>query len=253
MNINAVKDKLFYAWKYRNWKSILSDIQSGREPLELVLRNGIQIRSHELNPIRGIVYEVFFSRTLRYANDMVPLEKNDLVVDIGANVGVFTLYVASITRNRVFSFEPFPENYRFLQTNIQANGFENVVPQAAAVTDEKGTKELFVSKQGGWHSTAAKSDQSLSVATTTLSDIFTDNKIEVIDFLKIDCEGEEGAILLSTPKDLFPRIRKISMEFHDRYSQLSHSEIIAFLNNLGYKTRMAWDGKAHVGHIWAKR
>ena len=43
------------------------------------------------------------------------IERNDIVVDIGANIGIFTVFAASITRKTVYAFEPFPNNFEVLR------------------------------------------------------------------------------------------------------------------------------------------
>ena len=60
-----------------------------------------------------------------------------------------------------------------------------------------------------------------------------DNKIERINFLKMDCEGAEGLILSSTPIDYLKKIEKIAMEVHYN-SSLNYSQIQSLLESAGF-------------------
>ena len=79
------------------------------------------------------------------------------------------------------------------------------------------------------------------------------NNLDQIDFLKMDCEGGEGYVLLSTPLDYLKRIRKIAMEFHDSQSPLKHQEMDKILVNAGFKTSLVWDGIGLSGYLFARR
>ena len=79
------------------------------------------------------------------------------------------------------------------------------------------------------------------------------NGLDHIDFLKLDCEGGEGYILLSTPLDYLKRIRKIAMEFHDTLSPLKHEEMDRILVDAGFKTSLVWDGAESSGYLFARR
>jgi hypothetical protein len=72
-----------------------------------------------------------------------------------------------------------------------------------------------------------------------------------IDFLKIDIEGKENSIFIEKYKPLFLNIKKISLEYHDYCSKISHQYIIEFLESLGFKTK--FNGLDHIVYIYAKR
>ena len=72
-------------------------------------------------------------------------------VDLGANLGVFTLLGAKLVRpnGRVYAFEPEPANYSLLGKNIQANGYDDTVLAAPyAISDQSGEATLFLAKYG---------------------------------------------------------------------------------------------------------
>ncbi len=75
------------------------------------------------------------------------LHKGDTAVDVGANIGLMTVFMAKAvgTTGRVFAFEPGPENMSLLQQNIAVNHYNNVTVTPAAVSGEAGTLKLFLS------------------------------------------------------------------------------------------------------------
>ena len=183
---------------------------------------------------------------------------DDTVVDIGANIGVFTLFAACKTQNHVHSFEPFPKNFEFLNRNIGINNLHNVRIHAAAVCDKVGTQKLFVNDSNTSHflsslNTKERFEKSIEVPTTTLEDIMDSNNLKQIDFLKLDCEGAEGAILQSTTEGYLKRVRKIAMEFHDNTSPLKHDEIEKLLIESGFKTKLDWNGRKPYGYLYGFR
>ena len=188
------------------------------------------------------------------------VHESDTVIDIGAHIGSFTLLAAQrAARGRVLSYEPDPSNYSQLVKNINVNGQRNVTPIQMAVSAEKKIlpfqKDTINSAESSLYK---KGSETIAVPSTTLNDIFLDNKIEHCDFLKIDCEGAEYEILFSAPKELFSKIEKIVMECHTpqffgiENPAYSYDSMIALLKNLGYKTRIIHENAMH-NLIFAKR
>jgi FkbM family methyltransferase len=123
------------------------------------------------------------------------------VVDLGANIGVYTLLAASLVgeQGRVYAFEPDPDNYALLVKNVEANGYHNVVCRQQAVSDRSGEAPLFKGEYGVSHSlsTFAAVDPGLSrtVATTSLDDFFRGQGWPPVDFIKMNIEGWECFVI----------------------------------------------------------
>jgi len=121
-----------------------------------------------------------------------------IVVDIGANVGYYTLLAAKAVGNngKVFCFEPEPSNYALLLKNIKENNHGNVVPVKKAVTNTTGSVKLFISKEPGSHSITSDNphQRAISVDSTTLDDFFAGKEYPV-HVIKMDIEGGEMAAL----------------------------------------------------------
>ncbi|MHC4268982.1 MAG: FkbM family methyltransferase [Planctomycetota bacterium] len=121
-------------------------------------------------------------------------------------------------------------NFGYLQQNISLNEFRYVTTHLAAVSDKVETRKFFVNESTSHHlteeNTESNSEGFVEVQTVTLKHIIDQNDLDHINFLKLDCEGGAGYVLLSTPLDYLKRIRKIAIEFHDTLSPLNHEEKI---------------------------
>jgi len=124
------------------------------------------------------------------------LKKGDVFVDIGANIGGYTIRAAKTAR--AYAFEPHPRNFHFLTLNIKLNQvIDRVVAFQAAAGSYVGKAKLFISDFHGRHSlmtTWAKGEhRSIEVDAITLDSILADE--ECINVIKIDVEGGEPLVL----------------------------------------------------------
>ena len=125
------------------------------------------------------------------------LKPGDSVLDIGANVGYFTVLGAKLVgpQGKVFAFEPEPSNYDVLLKNLELNGHMNVITLPKAVSNQKGTAELIISDlDSGFHSLAhlnLPERGTVTVETITIDDFMEENGWPQIDLVKMDIEGGE--------------------------------------------------------------
>lgn len=133
----------------------------------------------------------------------LPLRGGDVVLDVGANIGWFSLLLDRRAPDGVsiYAFEPEPLNFGLLSENLELNGAGGVVPIQKAVSDEEGRRSLFVypDKNRGRHSLAPipGAAGSVEVPTTTLDRVWRDRGLDgrSVRLLKIDVEGFECAVL----------------------------------------------------------
>ena len=124
----------------------------------------------------------------------------DVVLDIGAHIGYYTLQFANLvgSTGKVYAFEPEPKNFELLKKNVQINKHDNVVLIQKIVSDKVGIVEFFISKFDSIGNKLFKSDESgssIKVGSTTLDEYFKDLK-KKIDFIKMDIQGGEGKATL---------------------------------------------------------
>ncbi len=123
------------------------------------------------------------------------IKKKDVVVDIGANIGYYTLIFASLVsdKGKVFAFEPDPENFALLIKNIQINGYKNIISEQKAVSDIDGKVRLFQNnKNKSDHRIYDSNDnrKAIEVDAVNINDYFRDTHF-TINLIKIDIQGAE--------------------------------------------------------------
>jgi FkbM family methyltransferase len=247
---------LRFARRYRNWRELGRIRAAGGKPRCAVLRNGLRFESpadtNVLRPVAGVFFKHY------YDPPGFEIGAADCVIDIGANVGTFSVLAARRTRGRVLAIEPHPENVRCLTQNLAVNGCDRVEVIACAVADQEGMLPLFPGHSGTTHQlfeagVDVASEASIQVPVTTLQRILEERNIPRVDLLKLDCEGAEGLILPATPESTMLRIRRIAMEFHDASSPVGHHELQQLLEANGFATRLNWDGSSSTGMLYASR
>jgi FkbM family methyltransferase len=175
----------------------------------------IRVRSRrELRRTREVKRE---GPLLRRMLDAVGEE--DVLYDIGANIGVLSVILGRRTGGRAFAFEPEPRNFESLVENLRINGLDGrVEARRLALGDEVGEVELFVRGEAGEgrHSIAASegSTGSIRVPLTTVSHFARETGVSP-DVVKIDVEGAEGRVLAGMEALIRERPpREIFLELH---------------------------------------
>ncbi len=130
------------------------------------------------------------------------LKEGDVVLDIGANIGYYTILAARRVGpgGRVFAFEPDPRNFALLQKNLRANRCANVHVERKAVSDCTGTIMLYLDElnKGDHAIYDVGGRRSIEVGAVRLDDYFSDYTGK-IDLIKIDVQGAEGRVLRGMP------------------------------------------------------
>lgn len=163
-------------------------------------------------------------KVLGYVYKKMPEAKEIIVFDAGANIGAYSMEVSKIFKHRkikVFSFEPSQETFKNLTQNLE--GILNVIPVNYGLSDKEATINLFSdSSSSGLASVYnrrldhfnKKLDKTEKIELTTIDAFCINNKIENIDFLKIDVEGHELNVLHGASRMINNgKIRFIQFEF----------------------------------------
>ena len=128
------------------------------------------------------------------------IKVGNIVVDVGANIGLHTLNMARIVGNtgQVFAFEPDPSNFKILGKNVKVNNYKNIILEQKAVGDKHGRATLYHADNPGMHRIfpQTKAKGQVQVELTSLDKYFIDsNLVDKINFIKIDVEGLEFSVL----------------------------------------------------------
>src|SRR5947209_4451038 len=104
--------------EYKNWPAAVKAIATGREFTTVTLRNGLQIQASQ--EFKWWMHQIFY-KNVYTPTPQLQIGPNDIVMDVGAYCGVFTIFAASLTKNTIYSFEPSPDNFRLLEKNVARN------------------------------------------------------------------------------------------------------------------------------------
>lgn len=231
---------------------------SSEDPLEFVLRNGLRvcvprIRLHEFKMIYmdDCYLKGFKRNAFSHIREMV-------VVDVGANLGFFTLYAKSIFPDaKVYCIEPLQENYAFLLKNVSMNGQikDSLTTLNVALWSESGSLTLSGSKNEKFPTGASvlsKKDEVIKYQVSALGfeDLFSRYGLAEISFLKLDCEGAEYDILYQCNQANLERVHSIVIEVHEGAGDRENAEALSsFLNKSGFFCCVSVDNN----FIWASR
>lgn len=158
------------------------------------------------------------------------------VVDIGANLGYYTLLEASIVgeKGQVYALEPVPKNFDILCKNININGFKNIKSYCIAVSNKSGTAKITLTNASNWGSmleieAEAVSDymkqkmrslarQTIEIETITLDEFLVKETVNRVNLIRMDVEGYEVEVvkgMLKTLKNTPPPLM-LFFEIHNK-------------------------------------
>ncbi|RXJ45397.1 FkbM family methyltransferase [Gelidibacter gilvus] len=185
------------------------------------------------------------------------LKKNDVVFDIGANIGLTSIYASKLVgRNgTVHVFEPLTSTFEILKRNIKVNRLTNVKTYNIALSNHEGVgliyKNLHINR-GAASLKKSINEIGENVIISTLDRFVSTNAIELINFMKIDVEGSEYDVLeggLNMLKSKFKPI--ICLEYSEDVESLNKIKFLYNLLNvqLGYDVFKSIKGKGHVSQL----
>jgi len=219
-------------------------------PFSLRLRSGeiLTLEEH----IDLIVFWMIFVRR------HYPVRASDhVIVDVGANIGLFTLYAARQAPDaRIIAIEPFPDTRRRLEGHLRDNRLTaRVTVLDCAVAAEAGegemdSQEAIPSQYRRIHSehtaalnprhrgpAAAVSVPGVPVANRTLADILHLAQADNVDFMKMNIHGNEYAVLMKTPASVLRHFKRIACQYHQlpKDAKIDKKELFVYLRKSGFQ------------------
>ncbi len=134
-----------------------------------------------------------------------------VVVDVGANVGAFSVLAAKAGADVVHAYEPHPGNRARLEHHLAINGVaDRVVVHPEAVAEKTGDTVWITGDGGGAH---VATEGTATTQTVSLADVL--GEVGPVDFLKHDAEGAEWQTFQSvTAHTLHEQVKRIALEWH---------------------------------------
>ncbi|MGA9770154.1 MAG: FkbM family methyltransferase, partial [Blastocatellia bacterium] len=246
------------------------------------LPNKLEIAQLNKNETDLLYKELFEERG--YLKHGIALGDGACVFDVGANIGLFTLFVHSQVRNAtIFAFEPIPTTYDVLSANVDLYGLNTKLFQCGVSSKSGEAQFTFypkVSASSGMYANAAREEsvtrafmanqderlakfadelmegrfeaQTFQCKLRTLSEVISENPVERIDLLKVDVEKSELEVLRGLSDEDWGKVKQIVMEVHDSDDRIA--SISALLKNHGFDFVLDQDASfANTGlyHIYA--
>ena len=168
------------------------------------------------------------------------MQRGDTVVDIGAHIGLFSLYAQGKGAARIFAFEPNPMSFDAMMRNISLNRARNI--RAFKVAVLSGTTSIIfhipTSKfkdRSSLFEIVEEDHDDIYVDCISLDDFVERNELTNIDFLKLDAEGAEHKILADS--NSLSIVEKIAVEAHDIAGHRKE-EVAEQLFRSGFRTKV---------------
>jgi FkbM family methyltransferase len=179
----------------------------------------------------------------------------ETILDCGANAGIFCLWaVRQRSRARIVALEPFPPTFAKLEVNVRQNHLENQIQciqvGLAAVA---GQRSMFTGGDSPLRSLVPNDLQTPPETTRVrcirLADCLQDFRMEKLDLLKMDIEGSEWEVLLSTEPSVLSGIRHIQVEYHEAPARFGYTpeKLFAHLMEAGHKLTFRFEDAYRTG------
>ena len=188
----------------------------------------------------------------RFLKQTLTLQPGDVVLDIGANIGWYSLTLNSMAPQGVdiFAFEPHPSNLALLRENLRRNSASMVTVVPCAVSDHPGEQDMFAyaGENTGRHSLLPINDgQRIRIRTVTLDEFWVERDLRnrVPRFIKIDIEGYE-LVALRGGLEVLKRSPTVLFEYSPKFmldAGLAPMELLDMMYGLGFQCTRVDEGQ----------
>ena len=240
-----------------------------KDKARYTLPNNLEIVHLNKYETEYVYKEIFVDKC--YLRHGIKINDGDTVIDIGANIGLFTLFVNQFGKNiKVFSYEPSPEVYNLLKLNSEAYSSKTTTFNCGVSDSRKNAQFTFYKNSSVFSGFQADEDEDKEAILTvvrnmllevadrdsteeyiaqltrdrmeselincqliSVADIIADNSIDKIDLLKIDAEKSELAILNGIGEKNWEKIKQIVIEIHDKTGNIL-KEVQTILDEKGF-------------------
>jgi len=264
---------------------------AGPTPTPLTLPNGLQVQQFNQAETEHFYHDIFDNRV--YHRNGIELADDAIVFDVGANIGLFSLYASrAASRSLIFAFEPAPPVFELLRRNLSSIG-DRATLFNVGVGAERGKLNLtFYPRSTGmssFHADGAEEREVLSAIMQNqleegmrgmtevmsaadeilelrfeartfecdvfaLSEVIRTHQVPRIDLLKIDVQKSEFEVLLGIDDAQWPLVRQVVIEVHDIDGRVA--QVSEFLRARGFAVQVEQDDLyrgSNISNLYAIR
>ena len=225
-----------------------TDAPVGQELTE-VLMEGTRARFHTPNEMTRWRASSFYTKEPVTVAWLREIPQGAVLADIGANVGMYTVFAALVRGARVVAFEPESENYAILNRNVRLNRIaDRVLALCAALSEEAGIDRLYLSAAmagGSCHSFGQEVGFDLQPRPAAFAqgsialrfdDLVASGQVPAPDFVKIDVDGFEHKVIRGMEQTLRKgAVRSLIVELNPALPE--HLAVRQFIEEIGFR----WD------------
>jgi amino acid adenylation domain-containing protein/FkbM family methyltransferase len=274
-------------WHQNGWSRLTSPwpaVESNTSTQLYRLPNQLHVTYQNRNETE-FIYEQIYEQRL-YVKHGIELRDGDCVFDVGANIGLFTLFVLEhYPRARVFAFEPIPSTFSCLRENVaryrlpvvlypcalsnrtgdaEFTFYPKWTASSSLYADVKAEEETFltylrnhgeqVARYAGQLVGGRYQGEQVECRLRRLSEVIAEESIERIDLLKLDVEKSEWDVLEGIDEHDWEKIRQLVVEVHDLYGRLQRMQ--QMLEARGYLVKIEQDAElvgTNIYSLYARR
>jgi len=265
-NLKRIREVFTCCRETRQWLAVTLaylGLRSLSYPCELRLRSGEVLTLKERMDLI-IFWLIFMHRHY-------PVQRLDrVIVDVGANIGLFTLYAArEAPEAHIVTIEPFPATCRSLMELVDRNRLgDRVTVLNCAVAGSSGVgamdcapqmpsqyRRVYSSTTVGLNANHrgdagnAQPGDGVIVRTVTLAQALDSAKVTNADFVKMNIHGSEYEVLMSTPASALRRLKRIAVQYHDLSAEakIGKNELFEHLRGIGFRLESDRDTRRGAG------
>ena len=250
----------------QNWPNYFGHKQSSSfQPTRFVTRGSPLSFDVPTRELYLVFKEIFLTDFYSIQTWVDQLPTDPVIIDVGANAGYFNMLLLSKrTDAKVYAYEAIESNVQLFGRNIELNPtIAGKVQLFHRAVTGKPVDTITLYKEADANNSVTASIfqdfeshnlSSVTVKAIALAQILEENKIDQVDFLKLDCEGSEYPILYESPKDIWQKVKSIFLEVHNLDDNTRNFQFIKkFLQTEGYdiSSQLARNG-CYAVYAWKK-
>ncbi len=195
-----------------------------------------------LAPIDALNFGSYENGEMNMALNLI--KDGDIVLDIGANLGWYAMNVAQKRPGcYIYSFEPIPRTFSYLEKNIQLNGFRNIAIYNLGLSEQEALCNFYYDETLSVNASLRnmsniEETQVISCQVTTLDNFVCGQSIPRVDFIKCDVEGSEYYVFRGGEKVIKRDLPIIYSEMLRKWAAKFNyhpNDIVRYFYDIGYR------------------